>query len=208
MEHFNHLVKDLKEGEDYLVISKEIEGADLAVIAPHGGGIEPGTTEISRNIARDKYHYYSFLGKKYSGNEKLHLKSTLFDDPGALELLKKAETCLALHGCNEEESFVFTGGKNNKLLQKINGLLLDYNFKVIEAPSYLAAQSPHNICNLCRRGKGIQLELSYGLRKKMFENVDKRYGREKVTPVFYEFVEAVNKAVDSYCESIKFKNGE
>ena len=57
MEHFNHLVKDLKEGEDYLVISKEIEGADLAVIAPHGGGIEPGTTEISRNIARDKDHY-------------------------------------------------------------------------------------------------------------------------------------------------------
>lgn len=197
-EIFNSLVKELKKDEDYLIIRREVEGATLAVIAPHGGGIEPGTTEISNSIARDKYHFYSFLGKKYSGNEKLHLESTIFDEPKALELLSKAETCLALHGCREEESFIFTGGKNNTLLQGINHYLVAYNFMVFEAPVYLAAQSPRNICNRCRRGEGVQLELSYGLRKKMFENVDKRYGREKVTPVFYRFVEAINRAVDSY----------
>lgn len=200
--NFKKLVKNLK-AHDYRIICREVKGSTLAVIAPHGGGIEPGTTEISQRIARDKYHYYTFMGKKYRDNDKLHLKSTLFDEPGALNLLKKADTCLALHGCKEEESFIYTGGRDKELLYWINSFLRDAKFEAVEAPGHLAAQAQGNICNLTRGKKGVQLELSYGLRKKMFENVDRRRGRKRTTSTFDGFLDAVNRALDCYYKGLK-----
>ena len=53
----------------------------FVVIAPHGGGIEPGTSEIANAIAGLNYSLYTFDGIRLSGNELLHITSTLFDEP-------------------------------------------------------------------------------------------------------------------------------
>ncbi|MDO9574582.1 MAG: poly-gamma-glutamate hydrolase family protein, partial [Candidatus Contubernalis sp.] len=120
------------------------------------------------------------------------------DEPRALKLLARAEACLALHGREGDEEIVYIGGLNQKLTLLTTGMLIQYGFGVKEAPEALAAKSPKNICNRCTGGKGLQLELSYGLRKSMFENVDRRKGREKVTKVFHRFVEAVDRALEEY----------
>jgi phage replication-related protein YjqB (UPF0714/DUF867 family) len=53
----------------------------VAVIAPHGGGIEPGTSELATAIAGDDFSLYLFEGLKSAGNGELHITSTNFDEP-------------------------------------------------------------------------------------------------------------------------------
>jgi phage replication-related protein YjqB (UPF0714/DUF867 family) len=40
----------------------------IAVMAIHGGGIEPGTTEIAEAVAGDRHTFYTFSGLKPEGN--------------------------------------------------------------------------------------------------------------------------------------------
>ena len=68
----------------------------LAIIAPHGGGIEPGTSEIARAIASNRFSFYAFEGLKKEGNEVLHITSALFDEPGCLRLLNDSDFAVAL----------------------------------------------------------------------------------------------------------------
>ena len=56
-------------------------GSRVAVAAPHGGGIEPGTSEVALAIAGADLSYYLFEGRKAEGNGDLHVTSTNFDDP-------------------------------------------------------------------------------------------------------------------------------
>ncbi len=198
MYHYQHFFKNYKEGRDYEVYCRRVQGAAFAVISPHGGGIEPGTTEVSRAVAGADNNFYSFVAKKYSGNEALHLKSTRFDEPRALKILEISEACLAIHGCDDKKKFVYIGGLNEDLTLEITEKLECAGFKVKDAPPGLAAVYSSNICNRCGSGRGVQLELSYGLRKGMFKNVDRRYGRKKVTDCFYQFVDAVRKAIGQY----------
>ncbi len=48
---------------DYLILSRQ-GTSGIAVMAPHGGGIEPGTSEIANRVAGDEHAYYSFEGLK------------------------------------------------------------------------------------------------------------------------------------------------
>lgn len=55
------LFKHTKKGVDW---KKEVRkvGSNVLVIAPHGGNIEAGTTELTKLIANDNhYDYYSFI---------------------------------------------------------------------------------------------------------------------------------------------------
>jgi poly-gamma-glutamate hydrolase-like protein len=58
-----------------------------ALVAPHGGGIEPGTSELADAIAASDLSFYTFEGLKPSGNTDLHITSTRFDEPMCLTLL-------------------------------------------------------------------------------------------------------------------------
>lgn len=39
-------------------------GSSIVIATPHGGKIEYGTSEITREISEEKYSYYIFEGKK------------------------------------------------------------------------------------------------------------------------------------------------
>jgi phage replication-related protein YjqB (UPF0714/DUF867 family) len=45
----------------------------LAILAPHGGGIEPGTSELAEAVAGEGLSFYAFEGLKRSGNAVLHV---------------------------------------------------------------------------------------------------------------------------------------
>ena len=65
---------ELKDGErdgvDFRVCVVPREGASTVVVAPHGGGIEPGTSEVARMIAQDDLSLATFEGRKSSGNAR------------------------------------------------------------------------------------------------------------------------------------------
>ena len=99
-------------GKDYEVDVRCRDGAQVVVIAPHGGGIEPETSKIANAIAGAEFSLYCFRGLKPVGNTRLHITSHNFDEPECLALLAKHQSVLAIHGCAESGERVFLGGRD------------------------------------------------------------------------------------------------
>lgn len=167
--------------------SVETEGVDfdielidrnspLAAIAIHGGNIEPGTTEIAKIISGEDLSFYSSIGKKAEGgNADLHITSSHFDEPKCLALVSKSEKVISIHGKSGKEEFVMLGGLDEEIIKKISELLAGGGFEVREATEEVKGDSPDNICNKCSSGKGVQLEISRGLRDKFLDDKDKLF---------------------------------
>src|SRR5919108_803365 len=107
-KNFEDLSKNVK-AEHFYVYQQE-GSSGLSVLAPHGGGIEPGTSEIAKGIAGTEHTLYCFEGKKPKGNRVLHITSTNFDEPTALEIVKRSEKVLAIHGCSDKKEVIYLGG--------------------------------------------------------------------------------------------------
>ena len=81
-KNFTELKSDTKEHRDWQTNAKTTNNKDILVTAIHGGGIEPGTSELAKLISKKgDYNLYSFEGLMKSNNQKLHITSTSFDDP-------------------------------------------------------------------------------------------------------------------------------
>ena len=64
-------------------------------------------------------------------------------------------------------------------------------FLAVDDPSPTRqGRSPSNICNRCVSGRGVQLELSYGLRTTLFEGLDPS-GVRRPTSLYPRFVGTV-----------------
>ncbi len=195
--NFEELKNNETEGKDYTVHFRNT-GSEIAVIAPHGGGIEPGTFDIADEIAGKEFSFYSFKGKKKEGNRFLHISSTRFDEPAGLETAKNAFTVITIHGCSDADETVYIGGRNNCLVKKLSDRLKAKGFNVKEeCAGELAGVKPENICNRCRSLKGVQIEVSRGLREKMFENLQVIQSRRKLKE-FYSFTDIIRNILLNY----------
>src|SRR3954447_23131195 len=96
-QNFAALARCQRSGIDYRVLVRRAEPA-FAVIAPHGGGIEPGTSEVVDAIAGDKHSCYEFEGLKPAGNGVLRIPSPPFHDPMCLTVLGHTAVVLTVHG--------------------------------------------------------------------------------------------------------------
>lgn len=165
---FAELEKNETRGEDYRIsVRNGISG--IAVMAPHGGGIEFGTDQIASAIAYPEHTFWAFNGIKKTGNRILHITSTRFDVPEALEIAVSAKTVITLHGCREDASVVYVGGRHSALKHRLHQALSTAGFDArISTKPALKGESPFNLCNRC--GGGVQLEITTGLRKKMFSS--------------------------------------
>ena len=164
----------------------------IAIIAPHGGGIEPGTSEITHAIAGFQFSYYTFEGLKPQGNEILHITSTLFDEPKCLQLVQDSAIVIAVHGCGGEEKVIHVGGLHVELKTRLIQSLARGGFEARQASANLSGNQSQNICNRGSLNQGIQLEISAGLRQAMFRKLD-RQGRKSTTDIFRRFVTSVRK---------------
>jgi phage replication-related protein YjqB (UPF0714/DUF867 family) len=134
-------------------------------MAPHGGKIEPTTSMIAEAIAGENYSYYSFDGLKSEGNSVLHIESHLFDEPRALQAVKKADIVITVHGqLNHKEEFVMVGGLNVDLRSGIRRQLEASGFRTRPPTEGLQGIDPENICNRGRLKGGVQLEISRKVR--------------------------------------------
>ncbi|HVS81058.1 MAG TPA: poly-gamma-glutamate hydrolase family protein [Pyrinomonadaceae bacterium] len=171
------------------------QNSAITIIAPHGGGIEPGTSEIAKAIADSDFSMYCFEGLRVRGNyEALHITGTHFDDPECLQLTDKSKIVLAVHGCDGEEKIVYVGGLNEDLKAKIIAALKEVGFQAEKDVSSHSGRDPHNICNRGIQTGGVQLEISEGLRREMFRGL-KRRERQFTEPSFDIFVDAIRTAL-------------
>ncbi|MEW6078937.1 MAG: poly-gamma-glutamate hydrolase family protein [Thermodesulfobacteriota bacterium] len=190
-------------GADYR-IRWRIGDSGIAVISIHGGEIEPGTTRIADAIAGPEHSFYSFEGIKTGGNLSLHITSTHFDEPIAMEMACHSKIIISIHGCADMERIVYMGGLDDELKQLIIKRLHEAGFPVDDrADLRLGATDHKNVCNLCGRGMGIQMEISRGLRAVMFRDLSPD-GRRHRTPLFYEFTGAVRKAIAPFARTAVF----
>jgi len=192
--NYDDLKQHEKEGEDYVILLRE-NNSRIAVIATHGGGIEPGTVDVADGVASTEHNFYAFKGIKRKGNAVLHITSNRFDEPKGVRLAENMEVVVSIHGYQGEDEVVFIGGKNQDLKEKIRYALNKAGFHAeISTKKGLRGRHPENICNRCRSGEGVQLEISRGLRDRMFDNLDRRQWRKK-TRLFFEFVDTLREAL-------------
>jgi phage replication-related protein YjqB (UPF0714/DUF867 family) len=193
-KNYEDLKQHEREREDYVVIFRK-NNSPIAVIAPHGGGIEPGTFEIADGLAGGMHTFYAFRGIKKRGNGALHITSDRFDETEGVRIVKNADVAVSIHGYHGNDDIVYVGGKNQDLKLKIMYMLNKAGFHAeISAVPGLRGRHPGNICNLCRTGGGVQLEISRGLRDMMFENLGRRSWRTK-TVLFFKFVDTLREAL-------------
>ncbi len=191
--NYDELSNNEEKGKDYRI--RCIVTSDIAIIAIHGGGIEPGTTEIAEAVAGSQYSFYTFEGLKPTGNRDLHITSTKFDEPIACEVVRQAKKVVSIHGCNNNEhneKIVHLGCLDEDLKQNIKQSLKDAGFSTAEPENHnLQGNHPLNICNRGQTGQGVQLEITRNLRDSLLE----KYNKKKFNEKFNQFVTALRNAV-------------
>jgi len=145
-------------------ISISDAGSGITIIAPHGGKIEPGTSDIVKKIATQRYNYYCFEGIKTEKNGRLHITSHNFDEPKAVKIISRSHIVVAIHACTGNERFVYLGGLDEMLKAVIADELESREIIVPWGHGKFKGLNPDNICNRGTNKKGVQLEITRGLR--------------------------------------------
>lgn len=152
------------QGRDYRITCKPRRGARVAIIAIHGGRIEPLTSRLAMRIAGSEHSQYRFEGIKARDNKRLHITSRNFDEPIGLALVAAHPIVVALHGCRKAGSKVFIGGLHRRLCLKLALALRGAGIQAARMNHPYPGKDPRNICNRGRTGAGVQLELTRALR--------------------------------------------
>ena len=159
------------------------EGQKIA-LAPHGGGIEPGTSEIALAVAG--YHpatfaqaidclglhdLWMFEGLLADENSQLHVTSTNYDDPIALKLVQISRRCLSLHGLSDTpgSADIQIGGLDTELssivLEELSAAGIS---AAVSTDVGTNGNSSANICNKTTINAGVQLEMEAAYRESLF----------------------------------------
>jgi phage replication-related protein YjqB (UPF0714/DUF867 family) len=187
---FQELARYQRAGRDWerTVASR---GSAVAIVAPHGGNIEAGTSEIAALLAGDDFSLYAFEGRMPRGNSRLHITSTRFDDPVCLALVAGARIALTVHGCRGEQPIVYLGGRHTALRARMAEALRGAGFNARPDDPRHPGEDPRNICNRGNDGHGVQLEISCGLRRTMFAGL-RAHERAEIGPPLVAFVVALH----------------
>ncbi len=160
----------------------------VAIVAPHGGWIEPKTSQITAAIAGDMFSLYSFEGlQSRRVHCELHITSLNFDEPRCLELVRRCLFVVTVHGRADlgDKDSVWLGGSDIFLRDAIADALENARYQVMTTGHMFMGTDPQNICNRGQSGAGVQLELPRTLRQTLSEN-DKLLG---------SFVTAIRHAI-------------
>jgi phage replication-related protein YjqB (UPF0714/DUF867 family) len=193
------LYNDTTEGIDWKKDTRN-DGKSVLIVAPHGGNIEQGTSELTKLVANNgDFDYYSFEAIRPSNNSQLHVTSTNYDDATLHDMIQDRTATISIHGAQGEEQLVYLGGYKSPLRDAIQSQLKNKGFVVKIPPEYLGGQSNANFINKNEQSTGVQLELTTALRKAFFKDEDtstaSRKKAENWTTTMYDFAEALNAAI-------------
>jgi phage replication-related protein YjqB (UPF0714/DUF867 family) len=194
---FSELTEAEYEGADFCVSVSRRDGSSTVIVSPHGGGIEPGTSEVAKEIAQNDLSLALFEGKKSSGNSRLHITSTNFDEPRCVGLVQDSNNVVVIHGERSEEALVLLGGLDRDLRDHLKAALERHGYDIrIYKKATLQGIATANICNRGCRGVGVQLELSAGLRRTFFDSLTPE-GRKNPTDALKAFATAVREGLQA-----------
>ncbi|MEN6519648.1 MAG: poly-gamma-glutamate hydrolase family protein [Armatimonadota bacterium] len=189
---FSELSREEKPDVDFRVAYRPGRKSFL-LTAPHGGAIEPGSTEIAAALAGDQFGLYTFNGLKRDSSV-LYLPSTNFDEPELVRVTNIYSTTISVHVISGTDRLVYIGGRYRQLTSLISQSLKEKGYDVKPLPETSPAFSMSNFINKTAAG-GVQLEISSALAEKMFrgpitsERVRQDMTRRTVD--FTRFAEAV-----------------
>jgi len=194
---YNELRKNQREGTEYVISQTEVL-SKICIFSPHGGGIEPGTSELVRAAGLQDFSWYLFEGIQTSDNWRLHITSHLFDEPRALAFIRRHRVAVAIHGESADNiEATYLGGRNSLAERLVRESLHATGFNVPhKTPRHLLGQEPNNICNRCATGEGIQLEITSKQRQQFFcGDLNTRPGRKLCTAAFVKYINAIRTAL-------------
>ena len=141
----------------------------IAIVAPHGGRIEAGTSQTAALIAADVFSLYCFEG--LVSGRRLHITSARFDEPRALALVESADIAIGVHGRADrgDHRTIWLGGLHESLRDAIGAALERVGFKT-STDHHMQGKAPGNICNRGRLRAGVQLELPMSLRNAFLDD--------------------------------------
>ncbi|MFF4156182.1 poly-gamma-glutamate hydrolase family protein [Streptomyces sp. NPDC001678] len=163
-----------------------------SVVAPHGGNLEDGTSELCLAIAGyapedpmtrsgsggPAYDYWMFevLATESRTVQQMHVTSTHCDDPAALAVVGGSRHAVSVHGCKNPggsgtQKLIQIGGRDATLKKNLYDALRDRlgsGVTLTLPDGGLDGDEPLNICNRTYSGAGGQLEVSTDLRRAMF----------------------------------------
>lgn len=161
---YAELARHEVQGRDYRVQMSARAHSPVLIVAPHGGMIEDGTSEIALLIAAEDHNVFSFEGiKPYGTNRALHITSHLFDHPDCMALAARCDYVLSVHGCRGD-SRIHVGGLDAGFTELLAVRLTEAGFAVDAPSERYPGRHPKNVCNRGARAKGAQLEFTYDLR--------------------------------------------
>jgi len=196
--NYAELAANEVEGTDYLITAINRGSAEgKVIIGIHGGGIEGGTSELTKEFAGAEHSYYLFEAIKSSGNTDLHITSTRFDEPKALALVTSKAYGLSFHGYSDSTNkhTLIGGADHNKKLAVYQALTAaGFSAEVLGEDDPLAGADPDNIVNRVTSGAGVQLELSTAQRKAMFTDFTLKGREGSKTTEFFNYVKALRNA--------------
>jgi len=160
------------EGVHYQIRVIERESA-IVIVAPHGGRIEPGASEMAALIAGEDFSLYCF--ESLVPGRRLHITSSRFDEPRGLSLVGASEVAVAVHGRADADDprTVWIGGLHLELRDAIGAGLERAGFE-ISTNHHMQGKHPLNICNRGRLRGGAQLEMPRSLRNRFRRDVELR----------------------------------
>ena len=199
------LLHKLSSRDNYEVYTDQSHHSLIKIFAPHGGCIEPATEPIALGIARERFDYFVFSGRRKTDCYRvLHVTGTHYDEPTCLEMVLASELSVAIHGSAESQELVHVGGGNKELATELIGELRRLGYPAVRAPEGMKGLDDKNFVNLARR-RGIQLELSAGFRKTLFPSFPKIFQRNE--PYFQRFTTSMKSwlsQIESTMDGVPF----
>jgi phage replication-related protein YjqB (UPF0714/DUF867 family) len=187
-DHYSNFSElQAKESKDAFRIVTCDRNLNVTIIAPHGGKIEPGTSEIAVAVAGQSYNSYCFEGTRSRPHEELHITSHKFDEPQGRALVAKSSVVIAMHGRadRDDPKSIYLGGLDKKTRDRIADELGKADFQALTEGHRFPATCPDNICNRGSRGEGVQLELPRSLRTQLLGDA----------AMMAKFIEAIRAAI-------------
>lgn len=199
----------------------------IFIMAPHGGSIEAGTTELALATAgftkgfngkpatNNTFDYFLFEGiNPPNQNGRLHVTASNYNDPVALQLVGNSLVSLAFHGCTDEQAnkalgiqpanqpltACLIGGMNLAFKEILETQLQAAGFNAVQTNfNMLDGNLPENIINRNSNPEGgAQFELTTSFRKLLYTSFSRKGRRKSTTTGFWNFVDATRNAIALY----------
>lgn len=159
------------------------EGRRLAVLAPHGGGIEPYTDQQAKRVeellGRARVQTWRCLGWKRGGgaHERWHITSSEISEASFPRLRTLSQTrfshAVAFHGW--EETYIGIGGladrsTRSRVRRAIDDAVPNVRVRLDDSTDS-SGNSERNIVNRFASGKGVQVEQPLSVREDHWEAI-------------------------------------